>query len=131
MKCASLSTRCRHSAIYGKAGRFHDGKQAGIRTSGDQEKEGTSMHTRQHRPAPAADPMQTLVGYADQPLGTSDLVLLCSVGPDLAAERTTRQLRRALCAAGFPGPATGYLIGISPLLRRCAGRRYRLREFHE
>jgi hypothetical protein len=71
----------------------------------------------------AAQPLQQ---YLDQPFRTSDHVLLCSFGVDLAAERTTRQLRRALVAAGFPGPACGYLIRISPLLQRSSRRCYRL-----
>jgi hypothetical protein len=71
----------------------------------------------------------TLAHYVDQPICTSDQVLLCSFGLDPAAERTTRQLRRALVAAGFLGPATGHLIRVSPLLERNSRRRYRIREF--
>jgi hypothetical protein len=87
------------------------------------------MKTRQHRPTRAAEPKATLQRYVDEPFSTADLVLLCSFGADLAAERTTRQLRRALVLAGLPGPATGQLIRSCPLLRRGAGRRFHLREF--
>jgi len=72
-------------------------------------------------------PQATLQQYMDQSFRTSDQVLLCSFGPDLAAERTTRELRRALVAAGFLGPATAHLIRVSPLLDRSSRRCYRLR----
>jgi len=75
---------------------------------------------------PSRQTAQPLQQYMDQPFRTSDHVLLCSFGLDLAAERTTKQLRRALLAAGFPGPATGHLIRNSPLLQRSSRRCYRL-----
>ena len=72
---------------------------------------------------------EPLEQYVDQPFRTSDYVMLCSFGLDLAATRTCRQLRRALVAAGFPGAGTGHLIRTSPLLGRNSRRSYRLREF--
>jgi hypothetical protein len=71
----------------------------------------------------------SLAEYLDQPFPTSDHVLLCSFGLDLRGERTRQQLRAVLRSAGFPGPVTRHLIGISPLLRRGSKGRYRLREF--
>lgn len=84
----------------------------------------------QHRLGAGTDIVaETLEHYQDQPFPTSDQVLLCSFGLDLDGERSTRQLRLALLAAGFPGAGTGHLIGISPLLRRSSRRSYRLRKF--
>jgi hypothetical protein len=87
------------------------------------------VKTWQGRSRRADKPQGTLEHYVDQPISTSDQVLLCSFGLDLAAERTTRQLRRALVAAGFLGPATGQLIRVSALLDRSSRRCYRIREF--
>lgn len=87
------------------------------------------MKTEHSQPTPAAETSRTLDRYADRPLGTSDLVLLCSFGPDLTAERTTKEVRRALLAAGFSPAAAGKLIRSSSLVRRGDGRRLRLREF--
>ncbi len=61
---------------------------------------------------------------------TSDHVLLCCFGPQLSGERTDRQLRHALCEAGFSAPLARHLIRVSPLLRRTSRGRHRLREFN-
>jgi hypothetical protein len=87
------------------------------------------VKTRHGQSRRADRPHGSLEHYVDRPFCTSDQVLLCSFGVDLAAERSTRQLRRALVEAGFLGPATGHLIRVSPLLDRSSRRRYRIREF--
>jgi hypothetical protein len=74
-------------------------------------------------------PENSLERHLELGLPMSDLVLLCSFGPDLGGERTSKQLRSALLTAGFAGPVAGYLIRVSPLLRRSSRRGYRLREF--
>jgi hypothetical protein len=74
-------------------------------------------------------PDATLQSYLSQPIHTSDHVLLCSFGPNLTAERTATQLRRALTAAGLPGSAVRYLLRTSPLIDRSPAGRYRLRPF--
>lgn len=68
-----------------------------------------------------------LAHLAEAPFPTSDQVLLCSVGDNLAGERTAQQLRESLRDAGFPARVTRHLIRLSPLLRRCSKGRYQLR----
>jgi hypothetical protein len=68
----------------------------------------------------------TLAQLVEEPFPTSDQVLLCSFGGDLAGERTTQQLRNCLLAAGFAARVTRHLIRISPLLRRSSKGRYQL-----
>ena len=60
---------------------------------------------------------------------TSDQVLLGSFGVDLDGERTSRQLRDGLLAAGFASAAARHLIRVSPLLRRSSRGSYRIRPF--
>ena len=87
------------------------------------------MENRQY-PAPAiAIPEDRLKPYLKQPFPTSDLVLLCSFGSDLDAERTARQLHRELLTAGFPAPMARHLIRVSPMLRRTSNGHYRIRQF--
>ena len=77
----------------------------------------------QQRTAP--DP--TLRRLSEQPFPTSDQVLLCSFGLDLAGQRTVQELRDSLRAAGFAARVTRHLIRISPVLCRASKGRYRLK----
>ena len=87
------------------------------------------MQTWQGPSSQTAQARRSLQQYVDQAFPTSDYVLLCTFILEPATERTSKQLRRALRAAGFPGAAAGHLIRNSPLLYRNSTRRYRLREF--
>jgi len=90
-----------------------------------------------HRPAwdmdqPVSRPGNRLEHYLEsEPFHTSDQALLCCFGldPEVSATRSTVQLRTALVEAGFRVTATRHLIRTSPLLRRTAYGRYRLRAF--
>ena len=75
---------------------------------------------------PPAPHPTTLAQLMKEPFPTSDQVLLCSFGGDLAGERTAQQLRNSLLAAGFAARVTRHLIRISPLLRQSSKGRYQL-----
>jgi hypothetical protein len=87
------------------------------------------MKTRHQRHARATEGEMCADARHEEMVSTVDLVLLCCFSQDLVGERTRADLRQALLAAGFPGPAIGHLIGASPLLRRSASGKFRLREF--
>jgi hypothetical protein len=94
--------------------------------------EGGWSNMMRHRNPPAhtrARPGALLERYLDQTFPTSDQVLLCCFGTDLAAERTAGQLRHALLDAGFTLQAAGCLVRVSPLMRRSSGGCYRVRKF--
>ncbi|MGZ4618985.1 MAG: hypothetical protein ACXV3F_09750 [Frankiaceae bacterium] len=80
-------------------------------------------------PTERLTPDPTLSRLSKQPFPTSDQVLLCSFGADLAGERSVPELREFLRAAGFAAPVTRHLIRISPVLCRSAKGRYRLKPF--
>jgi hypothetical protein len=74
-----------------------------------------------------ARPAQPLDGAIPAGPSTADLVLLCSFGIDLEAERTFQQLRAGLNHAGFPGTAARHLIRTSGLLDLVSRNTYCLR----
>jgi hypothetical protein len=65
-----------------------------------------------------------------QPFATSDQVLLFCFGLDQSAERSSRQLRKALSEAGFSFPAAREIVRASPLIHRTAVGTYRLRRLN-
>jgi hypothetical protein len=76
-----------------------------------------------------ATPDTTLARLSHQPFPTSDQVLLCGFRDDPAGERTVRELRDSLLAAGFPARVTRHLIRISPVLISSSKGRYQLKPF--
>jgi len=77
---------------------------------------------RQGRPA------GRIVEFLGQPFPASDLVLLCTFGPDLSGPRTRQELRDALSRAGYDGALGRHLLQTSALLQRRPGKEYALRQ---
>jgi hypothetical protein len=80
---------------------------------------------------PTVEAEQRLTRYVGQPFPTPDHILLCSFGPELADQRSHKELRRVLIQAGFAGPVVRHLIGASPVVRRVARGYYRIRPFDD
>ena len=71
----------------------------------------------------------SLLAHLGEPISEADRVLLCSFGVHPDAEQTIRQLCDALLSAGFTTRMTRHLVRKSPVLRRSARGRYRIRPF--
>jgi hypothetical protein len=82
----------------------------------------------QQFPAPRSTTLEQCI---EDMFPTSNQVLLCSFGGDLAGEQTAQQLRDALLGAGFAARVTRHLIRASPLLRRSSRDGYQLRPWSE